>query len=329
VDRLLTRAHGLFDAPAGGSGVSTGGGGRGPVPPAPAGGGGLASGVATAGGGYEQSTAGVSGLDAELAATAAEGSSVAAQGRAGAGAIRDQARTVAAALSPMSNSAAGARLIVAAMDEHLAAMQRQLDTTTEQNKVLAVRLRQLAEAYRTAGSSGIESGHDGTTAGRGVQAVGFGTGGAPPIADTGFTAPDGTRARGFNAFMNDVGVEASALSQFSWPGLPSMGSGQMGGGFSLLPAGLASALSSPNSFIQALESANTAIANGISSGAANTYAVLLPTADSANALVTSIPSYNVNLFLNGVEQVVNGDPIGGLVYASGAPVAADVALGML
>jgi hypothetical protein len=194
VDRLLTRAHGLFDAPAGGSGVSTGGGGRGPVPPAPAGGGGLASGVATAGGGYEQSTAGVSGLDAELAATAAEGSSVAAQGRAGAGAIRDQARTVAAALSPMSNSAAGARLIVAAMDEHLAAMQRQLDTTTEQNKVLAVRLRQLAEAYRTAGSSGIESGHDGTTAGRGVQAVGFGTGGAPPIADTGFTAPDGTRA---------------------------------------------------------------------------------------------------------------------------------------
>lgn len=107
--------------------------------------------------------------------------------------------------------------------------------------------------------------------------------------------------------MNDVGVEASALSQFSWPGLPSMGSGQMGSGFSLLPAGLASALSSPNSFIQALESANTAIANGISSGAANTYAVLLPTADSANALVTSIPSHNVNLFLNGVEQVVNGD----------------------
>jgi len=103
----------------------------------------------------------------------------------------------------------------------------------------------------------------------------------------------------------------------------------MGGGFSLLPAGLASALSSPNSFIQALESANTVIANGISSGAANTYAVLLPTADSANALVTSIPSHNVNLFLNGVEQVVNGDPIGGLVYASGAPVAADVALGML
>jgi hypothetical protein len=45
--------------------------------------------------------------------------------------------------------------------------------------------------------------------------------------------------------------------------------------------------------------------------------------------VTSIPSYNVNLFLNGVEQVVNGDPIGGLVYAFGAPVAADVALGML
>ena len=73
------------------------------------------------------------------------------QGRAGAGVIRDQARTVAAATAPLGNSAAGARLVVAAMDEHLAAMQRQLDTTTEQNKVLAARLWQLAEAYRGAG----------------------------------------------------------------------------------------------------------------------------------------------------------------------------------
>jgi hypothetical protein len=135
--------------------------------------------------------------------------------------------------------------------------------------------------------------------------------------------------QGFSAFMSDVSAEAQALSQPSLPSLTSMESGGMGGGSSLLPAGLASALSSPDNFIQALESANTAIANGISNGAANTYAVLLPTADIANALVTSIPSYNINLFLNGVEQVVNGDPVGGLVYAFGAPVAADVALGML
>jgi hypothetical protein len=132
--------------------------------------------------------------------------------------------------------------------------------------------------------------------------------------------------QGFSAFVNDINTEAPMLSQLSFPSLTSMGSG---GGPSLLPAGLSSALSSPDSFIRALQSANTTIANGISSGAANTYAVLLPTADIANALVTSFPSYDINLFLSGVEQVVNGDPAGGLVYAFGAPVAADVALGML
>jgi hypothetical protein len=135
--------------------------------------------------------------------------------------------------------------------------------------------------------------------------------------------------QGFSVFMSDVSAQAQALSQPSLPSFASMESGGMGGGSSLLPAGLASALSSPDNFIQALESANTAVANGISNGAANTYAVLLPTADIANALVTSIPSYDINLFLNGVEQVVNGDPVCGLVYAFGAPVAADVALGML
>ena len=157
VDRLLTRAHDLFGAGAGSGGgeVFAAGGGGGSVPPPPAGGSGLGSGVAAAGGVYEQSQAGVSGLDVDSGQTAGAGGAVADQGRAGAGVIRDQARTVAAATAPFGNSAAGARLVVAAMDEHLAAMQRQLDTTTEQNKVLATRLRQLAEAYRGAGGAGM------------------------------------------------------------------------------------------------------------------------------------------------------------------------------
>ena len=160
VDRLLTRAHGLFGAGAGSGGgeVFAAGGGGGSVPPPPAGGSGLGSGVAAAGGVYEQSQAGVSGLDVDSGQTAGAGGAVADQGRAGAGVIRDQARTVAAATAPLGNSAAGARLVVAAMDEHLAAMQRQLDTTTEQNKVLAARLRQLAEAYRGAGGAGMGAG---------------------------------------------------------------------------------------------------------------------------------------------------------------------------
>jgi hypothetical protein len=36
--------------------------------------------------------------------------------------------------------------------------------------------------------------------------------------------------------------------------------------------------------------------------------------------------YDVGLFLSGVQQAINGDPIGGLVYAFGAPIAADTAL---
>ena len=118
------------------------------MPAPPGGGGGLPGGVASAGGVYEQSQAGVSGLDAELAQTAAEGSAVAEQGRAGSGVIRDQARTVAAALTPLGNSAAGARLMVTAMDQHLAAMQGQLDTTMTHNQALQTRLRQVAAGYQ-------------------------------------------------------------------------------------------------------------------------------------------------------------------------------------
>jgi Transglycosylase SLT domain len=48
--------------------------------------------------------------------------------------------------------------MVSTMDERLAAMQRQLDTTNAQNQLLATRLRQLAEAYRGWGSSGMTGG---------------------------------------------------------------------------------------------------------------------------------------------------------------------------
>ncbi|MGO9385581.1 MAG: PE-PPE domain-containing protein [Mycobacterium sp.] len=90
--------------------------------------------------------------------------------------------------------------------------------------------------------------------------------------------------------------------------------------------GLTSALSSPDGFITALQSANTNISNAISGSASAVYSTLLPTADVVNALVTSVPSYDVNLFLSGVEQIAEGDPVGGLIYAFGAPLAADTAL---
>jgi hypothetical protein len=135
--------------------------------------------------------------------------------------------------------------------------------------------------------------------------------------------------QGISAFGNDVSAEAPIVaSNLSPAGLSSalMGTGGLGAA-SGLTSGLTSALSSPDSFIQAIQTANTTITNDISSAAANAYAVLLPTADIANALVTSLPSYDVNLFLNGVQQAINGDPVGGLTYAFGAPIAADTGLG--
>jgi SLT domain-containing protein len=157
VDRLLTRGLGLFPV-AGGSGggvfAAGGGGGGGAVPAPPAGGSGVGSGAAVAGGVYEQTQAAVGGLDTDSGQTAGQADGVGAAGRAGSGVVRDSARAQAAAIAPMSSSAAGMRLMVSTMDERLAAMQRQLDTTTAQNRVLATRLRQVAEAYRGLGARG-------------------------------------------------------------------------------------------------------------------------------------------------------------------------------
>ena len=128
------------------------------MPAPPAGGSGLGAGAGVAGGVYERSQADVVGLDAESGQAAAAGGAVGARGRAGSGVVRDQARAQAAAMAPMSNSAAGMRLLVSTMDERLAAMQRQLETTTAQNQLLATRLRQVAMAYRGLGSSGMAGG---------------------------------------------------------------------------------------------------------------------------------------------------------------------------
>jgi hypothetical protein len=137
--------------------------------------------------------------------------------------------------------------------------------------------------------------------------------------------------QGIFDFANDVGAGIAGIPSLPDAALSGMTStlGSVGtGGSNLLPV-LTSTLSSPDSFIATLQAANTRITDAVSRSAAAVYSTLLPTADIANALVTAVPSYDVNLFLNGVKQVVNGDPVTGLIYAFGAPVAADVALGTL
>lgn len=90
--------------------------------------------------------------------------------------------------------------------------------------------------------------------------------------------------------------------------------------------GLTSALSSPDNFIEALMAANTGFSDTVSSVASDAYSTLLPTADIVNALLTSVPAYDFDLFSSGIQMALNGDPVGGLVYAFGAPLATDAAL---
>lgn len=128
--------------------------------------------------------------------------------------------------------------------------------------------------------------------------------------------------QGIGAFASDIQAEIAAPPALSLPN-PTAIAGT--GGSGLLPA-LTSTLSSPDSLIAALQSANSYFNNALTTSVSAAYATLLPTADVGTALVLSVPSYDLNLFLDGVERIVDGDPVGGLIYALGAPVAADTAL---
>lgn len=152
VDRLLTRAHELFPFGARGEVLATSEPSTGAQQPS--GVSALGSGAAQAGTTYDRIQSAAAGLDSEVSQATAEGVKVAAEGRAASGAIRDDAWRQAAALLPMAKSPAGMQLLMATMDRHVSAMQRQLDTTTAENRKLTARLRQTAADYQqVAGSS--------------------------------------------------------------------------------------------------------------------------------------------------------------------------------
>jgi hypothetical protein len=155
VDRLLSRAHELF--PAGGGGELPASGGGGSVPVAPEGVSGLRGGVVGAAGLYEQANAGAAGLDEQLAQAAAQGGEIGQQGRVASGLIRDQARAVGAPAATLGRSPAGAQLIMAAMDQHLSAMQGQLQATKSQFEGVSATLRQVAAGYQTLANGAKDS----------------------------------------------------------------------------------------------------------------------------------------------------------------------------
>lgn len=125
-------------------------------------------------------------------------------------------------------------------------------------------------------------------------------------------------AQGFKNFTVDVGPGGSLWNEL--------------GSLSLaVPNQAAQAASLVTDFfsdpISTIQQLVTDVSNKLNSAAAASYAALLPTADIANSLVTTLPAYDVNLYLDGIQQVLGGDPVNGLVNAVGRPIAADVGLG--
>ena len=77
--------------------------------------------------------------------------------------------------------------------------------------------------------------------------------------------------------------------------------------------------------IASLHAADTYVANALSGALSSAYSTLVPTADLVSAGLITL-RYDLNLFLNGVAQAFNGQPVQGIINAIGAPIAADMAL---
>jgi len=133
--------------------------------------------------------------------------------------------------------------------------------------------------------------------------------------------------QGITDFAHDVSAEFSSagplLPSLSSPGslMPSLSSlAAPSSGPSLIPT----AMPSPVSLLSALSPVSVAgdisnAVNALSAAASDSYAILLPTADVANALLTSLPAYNLTLFAAGLQA-------GNLVEAIGLPIAVDTYL---
>ncbi|TDO06501.1 NlpC/P60 family protein [Mycobacterium sp. BK086] len=150
VDRALGSSQALFSP----TGVRAAGGTNGLSPPAaPLAGGTLSSGVSVVGDSYRVLSQGFDDLNDETDATSERGARDVSDGHTTAAAVRGAARSQAAAIAQATRSPAGVQALVSAMDGKLAAMQRQIGTTQAQNRLLALRLRQVAAAFRMAGMS--------------------------------------------------------------------------------------------------------------------------------------------------------------------------------
>ncbi len=146
----------------------------------------------------------------------------------------------------------------------------------------------------------------------------------PPLSAT--TALPGDLISGA---QQGIVAATNAFQAEGLPTLPDLSLSGMSAALTSLSSTSPSTLLSPASidnFINELMVGNKNFADALSANASTVYSTLLPTADIANALLTSMPSYDANLFLTGISQAINGQPVQGLEYAIGEPIAADLGL---
>ena len=173
--------------------------------------------------------------------------------------------------------------------------------------------------------------------GYGNPLFGYSTGPADVVTPFGFLPPLSATTslppllisgaqQGVAAFVGDLSAEVpTSLPAMSLPGITGALTGGSSG-FSALAVPTATSIPSTiTGILSGLESANNNIVGGLTTDFSTAYATLLPTADLATAVTVSLPSYDFDLFINGITQAVNGDPVG-LVNAFGNPIAANVGL---
>lgn len=132
--------------------------------------------------------------------------------------------------------------------------------------------------------------------------------------------------QGIGAFMQDV----TAMGPPSLPNLTTSLSSMIASNplqtLSALPAPTpASLANSVNTAFADIQAANTTAVNGFTTATSAAISILQPTADITNALVTTLPSYDLNLFIDGIQEAVAGNPAG-IINAIGYPLAADAGM---
>lgn len=144
----------------------------------------------------------------------------------------------------------------------------------------------------------------------------------PPLSDTIALGP-----ALINGIPHGISAAANALYAQGPPQLPSLqGISDALMSPSSTPLVLPSGPSSMTDVLVGLKAANTQIVGTATTAFSTAYATLLPTADIATAVLVSLPSYDANLFLDGIIQAANGQPMAGLSNAFGNPIAANVGL---